>query len=98
MINLFFDNLDDLSWDDLPWQDIQIHVFKLQTQIYKMACNHEETKVKKLQDILLKDYSACLLSMYTVMNYGFVKKKSTRQIFQFHILKFNCLKLVERDL
>lgn len=83
MTSLFFDNLNNISWDHLPWQDIQLYVFKLQAQIYKKARNNSTIKVKELQEVLLKDYSASLLSIYIVTNYKFIKKKLIAQIFLF---------------
>nr|QUE29204.1 hypothetical protein [Erythrotrichia welwitschii] len=95
MTNLFFDNLDNRLWDDLPWQDIRIHVSKIQTQIYRKAYEHEEVSLRKLQYILLQDYSARLLSLYTVVNYQFIKKKLGLLIFLYLTLKQAYWKLVK---
>lgn len=75
MTNLFFDDLNDLSWDELPWHDIRLHVFNLQTQIYGATLDNKRDTLQNLQECLLQDYGACLLSLKIVVNSQSVKKK-----------------------
>lgn len=75
MTNLFFDNLDQVSWENIPWEDIQLYIFKIQAQIYTTASKKKYGSTRRLQEFIIKDYNARLLSLYTVSNYEFIKKK-----------------------
>lgn len=72
--NLFFYNLNELSWNDLPWKEIRIYVFEVQTKIYRASYKRETIALKNLQEIMLQDYSVRLLALNIVANYQFVKK------------------------
>lgn len=75
MTNLFFDDFNELSWDELPWHEIRLHVLNLQTQIYRATLDKKKDASQKLQEFLLQDYGACLLSLNIVVKSQFIKKK-----------------------
>jgi len=89
MTNLFFYDLNKLPWENIPWQDLRLYVFKIQTQIYKAAYLHQYCSLKKLQAALLQDYGVRLLSLHTVVNYVFVKKKLNILVFRLSISKLS---------
>ena len=50
------------SWETINWKKIQKNVFRLQKRIYQASKQGNQRKVKSLQRLLLRSYSAKLLA------------------------------------
>ena len=54
------------EWNTLSWKTIEKNVFKLQKRIYQAAHRGDVKTVHKLQRLLTKSRSACLLAVRRV--------------------------------
>jgi RNA-directed DNA polymerase len=54
------------GWNTLRWPKIQRDVFKLQKRIYQASCRGDVKRVRKLQRLLLRSWSARLLAVRRV--------------------------------
>jgi len=54
------------NWKDINWSNIEIHILKLQTRIYKLSKSGEREKMWECQRLLTKSKSAKLLSIRRV--------------------------------
>jgi RNA-directed DNA polymerase len=54
------------GWNTLHWPKIQRDVFKLQKRIYQASCRGDVKRVRKLQRLLLRSWSARLLAVRRV--------------------------------
>lgn len=50
------------EWNTLPWRKIERNVFKLQKRIYQASRRGDVEKVRKLQKLLTKSWSARTLA------------------------------------
>ena len=50
------------GWKSIPWDKIQRNVFKLQKRIYRAEMQGDSKKVRKLQKLLTKSWSARMLA------------------------------------
>jgi len=55
-----------LNWNEIDWTNVEIHVLKLQMQIYKLSKEGEKEKMWERQRILTKSYYAKLISVRKV--------------------------------
>lgn len=55
-----------IRWKDLDWTEIEGRVFKWQTEIYKASKAKDIKKVRKLQKVVAKSYTAKLLAVKRV--------------------------------
>ncbi len=54
------------EWKDIDWKQIQKNVYRLQTRIFKAKCRGDAKQVHRLQKLLMKSWSAKLLSVRKV--------------------------------
>ncbi len=54
------------TWEQLDWKSIRAHVTRLQERIYQAARRDEIERVRKLQKLLIRSYSAKLLAVRQV--------------------------------
>jgi RNA-directed DNA polymerase len=54
------------TWENLDWKSIRAHIARLQERIYQAARRDEIERVRKLQKLLIRSYSAKLLAVRQV--------------------------------
>ena len=54
------------DWKTLPWKDLQRNVFRLQKRIYQAQICGDKKRVRGLQRLLLRSYSARCLAVRQV--------------------------------
>lgn len=54
------------KWKDIPWRKLERRVFKLQKRIYRAKIRGDVKKVRKLQKLLMKSFSAKCLAVRRV--------------------------------
>ena len=54
------------KWEDAPWTKIQRNIFKLQKRIYQASKRGDVKKVRRLQKLLVKSWSAKMLAVRKV--------------------------------
>lgn len=54
------------KWEDSPWTKIQRNIFKLQKRIYQASKRGDVKKVRRLQKLLVKSWSAKMLAVRKV--------------------------------
>ena len=62
------------EWKDVPWQKLERTVFKLQKRIYRAAQQGEKQKVRKLQGLLNRSWSAKMIAVRQVTQQNQGKK------------------------
>lgn len=68
------EKLNSESWRTLNWKKIQRQVFRLQRKIYKAIREGDVVKAKRFQKLLMRSYSAKLLSIRQVTQLNAGKK------------------------
>lgn len=54
------------EWNTVPWKQVERTVFKLQNRIYQASARGDVRTVHRLQRLLMKSWSACLLAVRRV--------------------------------
>lgn len=62
------------SWRNLQWKQLRRDLFRLQKRVYKASQAGDKRKVKSLQKLILKSYSARLLAIRQVTQLNAGKK------------------------
>ncbi len=64
----------EYEWKEVPWQELERRVFKLQKRIYRAAQEGNKQKVRKLQGLLNRSWSAKMIAVCQVTQQNQGKK------------------------
>ena len=64
----------EYEWKEVPWQELERRVFKLQKRIYRAAQEGNKQKVRKLQGLLNRSWSAKMIAVRQVTQQNQGKK------------------------